>query len=483
MDDLGVKKPNRQYTDTIEYSEMVRDSLQGECVIKRSDKIKIYLPNPCEHIKDKKERDLRYRRYANSAEFDDIPAHTMETLVGSIFRMSPNYDEIPSTMRYIIEDADGDGLSLDDMLKICASEMLSHNYLGGLTEYTDLSSIGVDGEQITVAKARELGLRPSIKIYPRESILDWNFRRVNGVLQLAYLVLKECEEVKEQGKYETKKVDSYLVLGLDADGEYYQQKYIDIEEGIWSDVYYPEANGSTLNYIPFEFAIADNVPKGKIPYRLGYLASICSKTLHRFRMSADMKECMYLNGAPITYSSGWDAQSIELYKEMTGNDYISTSPGSHLPVPEGSTVGMLSWDSSTSAYADYMERNESEIRALGGKYDTTDGQGEQETATASIIKAAEKNGALTNVVNNLEEFIIKMVQYCAVFSGEEFTGQITLNKEFYKNKLTPQERANILAEWQSGLISAREALNQMEKGGVLTQEAEALILEIQNLGE
>lgn len=484
MDDRGVKKPARQYAETIDYSVMVRDSIQGEAVIKRDDKIKKYLPDPCGHIKDQKERDERYRRYANSAEYDDIPAQTLESIVGSVFKKDVNYDDIPASMKYMIDDADGDGLSMDELLKIGLSELLSQNYFGMLAEYSDLSSFGIEDEQITVAQARELGLRPSIRIYPRESIRNWNYRRVNGVLQLSFLILKEVEEVQKPGSFETEKVDCYLVLGLDADGEYYQQKYIDDgDDSKWSEIYYPEAGGKKLNFIPFEICIGENIPKGKLPSRLGYLAPICSKTLHRFRMSADMKECMYLNGAPLTWSSNWTDQGMALYKEMTGNDYISTAPGSHLPLPQDSSAGIISWDSSTSAYADYMERNEGEIRALGGKYDTTENEGSEETATAAIIKAADKSGALSNAVTNLQKSVGKIISYCAMFNGEEFSGNIGINREFYKNKLTSQERTNILAEWQSGFITQKEALLQMERGGVLISDADAILSEFQNTGE
>jgi hypothetical protein len=168
---------------------------------------------------------------------------------------------------------------------------------------------------------------------------------------------------------------------------------------------------------------------------------------------------------------------------MTGKDYISTGAGAHIPLGEGSTVGILSWNMDASAYTTYMDRNEREIRALGGKYDTTDGNGGEETATAAMIKAADKNGSLTNSVNNLENAVSKVIGYCAEFMGEKFDGGIVLNREFYTHKLTPQERTNILNEWQSGLISQNEALRQLERGGVLVEDAETMLNEIANSGE
>lgn len=476
MDSLGVKKPNQQYSDTVEFACMIRDAVGGESVIKSQGKIREYLPDPCIDMKDAKERDRRYKRYSNNAEFDEVPSQTLDSICGSVFSKPTVYNDVTPQAAHLIEDADGDGLTMDELLKVGLSELLMMRYFGMLAEYSDLSSIGA--EELTVAQARQLGAKSSIKLYPRESILDWQFSRINGTLQLSLVILKQTDCVRASGSFESTKLDSYLVLGLDDDGEYYQRKFIDDNEGTWTDYYYPRANGQTFNYIPFEFCIADNLPQGTIPAKLGYLSGICSKTLARFRTSADMKEALYLNGAPMTYSTGWDDFAIELYKKMTGKDYIVASAGAHLPLPQGSTVGIMSWDMAASAYSDYMDRNEREIRAMGGKFDTSDGV-DQETATAAIIKAADKNGGLSNAVENLESSVNRIMGYCALFmGGNDDGGKIAINKQFYVQTLTAQDRSAIIAEWNSGLISQKEALRQLEKGGVLTTDAQQLLDEM-----
>jgi hypothetical protein len=480
MDSLGVKEPNKQYQHIIEFTRMVRDAVGGESIIKSADKIQHYLPNPCADIKDAQERERRYTRYSANAEFDDVPSQTLDSICGSVFRKPTDFNNVKPQIKYLLDDADGDGLTMDELLKIGLSELLMMRYFGMLAEYSDLSTVSVD--ELTVSEAKKLGAKSSIKMYPRESIINWDFKRINGVLQLSMVILKEVDSVKKAGGFSSKEVDCYLVLGLDDDGEYYQRKYIDTGDGEWSDYYYPTADGKRWNFIPFEICVADNLPQGKLPINLGYLSGICSKILARFRASADMKEALYLNGAPMTYSTGWDENSLELYKTMTGNDYIVSSAGSHLPLPMGSSVGVMSWDMATSAYADYMDRNEREIRALGGKFDTSDGV-DQETATAAIIKAADKNGSLSNSVLNLEKSINRVLGYCATYLGGTEGGNLILNREFYVQQINAQERAIIVAEWQSGLISTAEALRQLEKGGALTTDAESLIEEMTNQGQ
>lgn len=481
MKEANVKKPNQQYSDTQEMVQAVRDSTEGEVEVKSRQKRKTYLPDPFCTMQDKNEAKARYKRYVNSAEYDEIPSQTLDSICGSVFRKPVDYSEMNQSLAIMEQDADGDGLTMNELLKIGLSELMMMRYFGMLVEYTNVSP--EEAENISVADAESMGLRPSIKLYPRESIIDWEYRQVNNRLTLSYVVLKQSETElnPDTGKYE--KANTYLVLSLDNDGFYYQEKFIDLgEKGYWTTPVYPFANGNKWTSIPFEMCIADNLPQGQIPKKLGYLSAICMKTLARYRTSADMKECLYLNGCPMTYSSGWDQASVSLYKEMTGRDYICASPGAHLPIPQGGTVGIMSWNMESSAFEAYMTRNESEIRALGGKFDTTEANADQETATKAIIRAADKNGGLSNAVGNLETSVNRCLGYAAEYVGSDDSGSIKLNREFYTATLTPQERSNIVSEWQTGLISTQEALRQLEKGGILTVTAEALLKEIETSG-
>lgn len=480
MDSMGVKNPNKQYSESVEFAVMIRDAVGGESVVKSDSNKKKYLPNPCADMQDADERDRRYKRYSDNAEFDEVPSQTLDSICGSVFKKPADYNDVNPIVNHLILDADGDGITMDEFLKVGLSELLMMRYFGMLAEYSDLSTLGE--QELTVAQSRSIGVRSSIKIYPRESIINWCFSRINGKYQLSMVVLKQTETMRKSGSFKSEPVDSYLVLGLDDDGEYYQRKYIDVDDGEWTDYFYPTANGQKWNYIPFEFCVADNLPQGQLPFKLGYLSGICSKTMARYRTSADMKDALYLNGAPMTYSTGWDDYAIELYKKMTGKDYIVASAGAHLPLPQNSSVGIMSWDMAASAYADYMDRNEREIRAMGGKFDTTDGV-DQETATAAIIKAADKNGGLSNAVTNLEKSVNRMLEYCALYMGGTDGGSITLNKQFYVQTLTAQERAVIVSEWNSGLISTMEALRQLERGGVLTTDAKSLLEEMSITGQ
>jgi len=342
--------------------------------------------------------------------------------------------------------------------------------------------LGVGDEQLTVAQVQALGLRSSIKLYTRESVINWDFKRVNGIKQLSWIVLREIESEKEEGSFVTKDVKSYLLLALDENGNYYQRRYVEAETGGWSEPFYPETPSGMFDFIPFEFAIQGDFPKGVIPDALGYLYPIASKSIARYNVSAQMKEALWFSGAPVSWSSGWTPMAFKTYKDMTGKDYISAGAGAHIPLPEGAAYGVMDWQAESSAFFTYLDRNAKEIEAVGGVFDI-DNQQEEGTATAKVINSAEKMSVLSSLQSGLEKSYQRVISYCAMFEGVSDEVEINLNREFMSVKLTPQERDAIRNDYMQGVIGRLEALRQLENGGVLTDTAEMLLNEATLNGE
>lgn len=478
----GIDNLHPDYALTIDAVKMIRDAIEGEVVIKSPLNRTKYLPNTVSESIPEKEREFIYNLYARRAEYDNIPANTLESLIGAISRQNNTYEGISDLL---IDDVDGNGLTLDELIKITCSELLAVRYCGFLAEHTDLAALGFDNNKVTRETAKRLNLRESIKQYNRESIINWDFKRINGALQLSYVVLKEQERVALPNSLETELTDSYLLLALDENGEYYQQRYTENTIGtgeVWSDKIYPTTTTGRFKFIPFEFCKLGDYQKGVIPKDCGYIYRIATKAIYRYQISADMKQALWYQGAPITYSTGWDSSSFETYKEMTGLDHIDTSPAAHVPLPEGATMGQLDWKAESSAYFTYLDKNAREIEALGGVFDTEIQAGE-ETATGRAIDAAEKMGVLSNLLMNVEKTLVRMIKYVDSFKGRETDPMIRINREFTAAKLSAQERAAIVNEWQTGLISDKEALRQLERGGVLVATVDDLLLEMQNTGQ
>lgn len=486
MSSESVEIPHKDYRSSIGNVHKMRDSIAGTPALKSQQNCRKYLPYPNPDAEGTDSGDEEYARYLARAEYDNAVSATLEALCGAVFRKGSDFERLDESLKYLIEDADGDGLSLEECIKISVYECLTMRYIGLMAEFSDLSNLDVDN--ITVSDANNLNLRGSIKQYNRESIINWQFRRINGKKQLTMVVLKEIEEVRKTDIFVNDVIVSYLVLQLDSEGYYFQKKYVapstSTQAGGWSEEYYPtDAEGNYFDYIPFVFAIADERVKGDIPTQLGYVYPIAEKAISRYQVSADMKEALWHSGAPTTYSTGWTESGFSLFKQMTGKNYIVTGPGAHVPIPNESTMGMLNWQADKSAFFTYFKKNAEEIRALGGVFDTESTGVDRETATAAAIRVAEKSGALTSLVMNVEQAYTKVIGFISQYEGAGEGSTITINKEFASVKIDPAIRSAILAEYSAGLISHREALRQLHRGGVLTEDAEKILLEAQKQAE
>ena len=473
-----------EYDRTIDEVKTVRDTIEGSNAIKNGERSKIYLPNPTDIDiltgQDFVEASNRYTAYKNRAEFDAFPGRTESGYVGALKSTPPDFAVIPAEIDYLLTDSDGDGLTLSESIEITQANLLEVKFHGLLVDFNGLTQVDIndDTPQLTNAQARALDLKATIKHYPRESIVDWDYGVVNNQNQLTFIKLMEKTSEIDRESLQRVEVENQLVLALDENGQYYQQQITKTAEGKdqISDRLYPENNTGRLNLIPLEIVIEQKVKSSSIPKALGILYPICLKAIARYQVNADLKESIHRSAQPTMWSSGWTNTNFAAYKEMTGNDHIATGASSHIPLPKDSQIGYLQWDADSNAMFKYMEANQKEAKALGARFDTSDPK--DEAVGVAKIRSAEELSALMNIQSSIEESYTRVLGWCFNFmstSTSEPEIKIVLNKEFNKVKLTAGEQKAILDNFTMGLIDRVEALNQLEKGGILTEDAENIL--------
>jgi len=479
---MNIRHPD--YVDTIDEVKTVRDAIEGSNAIKNGDRSKIYLPNPTDTDillgQDLVESRNRYNRYKNRAEYDAFPGRTESGYVGALKSTPPDFAEIPPEIDYLLTDSDGDNLTLSESIEITQANLLEVKFHGLLVDFNGLTQIDIndDSPQLTNAQAKELDLKATIKHYPRESIVDWDYGVVNNQNQLTFVKLMEKVSEINRETLQRVEVENQLVLALDENGEYYQQQITKTAEGKdqISERLYPENNSGRLNLIPFEIVIDQKQKSSSIPKQLGILYPICLKAIARYQVNADLKEAIHRSAQPTMWSSGWDERSFKIYTDLTGHEHIATGSGAHIPIPKGSEIGYLEWNADSNAMFKYLEGNQKEAKALGARFDTSDPK--DEAVGVAKIRSAEELSALMNIQSSIRESYIRVLGWCFSFmstSTAEPNIEINLNKEFNKVKLTAQEQAAILNNFTMGLIDRQEALEQLEKGGVLTTDADDLL--------
>lgn len=470
------------YAHAIEPLQTVRDCVEGGPTIKR--KSTVYLKPPSMVNPDSAEQVARYQKYIENAEFDNFADLTRRGWLGKM-RPTQTTVELPDVVAYLEQNADGDGTSLRSSISNAVSEVFQTKFTVLVAEYQGLS--GVDTKSLSIADARALAPRATIKLYTRESLVNWAFRRVDGVMQLAYMALREeSTTFNPDSMSHDLETEVYLILALDENGNYYQQKRVD---GILSERDYVNVGGRPLKWLPVEILVDDEKPIGMLPKAPGMLYPICEKSLAMYRNSAEWAESRRTLVATLM-TMGWKEGDVEIFKEVNGGrTQIQLGGLAANNLPEGVTYDILNSSQSMDAFTDYEDRALDRLQQLGGAVKTK--ADSQRTATEAELDAAELNASLETIASNTEQAYARLIAYCALFEGattadnvESYLENIVINlpREFASPKLTVEEVRALLDMVDRGVRTPAQVVRQLNAGGWDYQEAEQTLAELEEAG-
>lgn len=475
-------KTHPEYNLTAVAVQSVRDAVAGSVFVK--DKSTDYLPNPSEIDTTSPDAVARYNRYLQGAEWDAYPEQTLRSMLGKL-RVDDAVVELPDSVAYLNEDTDGDGMSLKAMMQQSASELLQVKWQCLVADYQGLTDVAI--EDISVAELSAIEARAVIKAYSRENVIYWHFSRINGKLQMSYLMLREVGTTFDQYTMVDTAVKSYLVLALDEDGNYYQQKITDggnasLVEG---ERNYVTVGNAPLKWLPVQFAMDEQGVTGKLPKELGFLAPICDLTYARYQMSAEYKEAMR-SMPPTRDVLGLAGTKMDQFKEANGRSYYATGANAVNFLPEGVSVELNSGNMEVEFYERYFTANEDKIRSLGGVI-VSDASSDK-TATEVSTNAAEQNARLTSIADGIEAAYKRIISYCMMFEGaasqdniESSMDLITLelNRDFAAAKLTTEEVKAIQDLYLTGLMTKKMATEKLLAGGWLMGDIEQILADLE----
>lgn len=466
-----------QYTAMLPLIERMRAGVKGEPFVKA--KKRDYLPYPSVIDDGSPESVEAYNKYLSSAEFDEFPRQTLQSMTGRM-KISETNVELPDAIAYLENDSDGDGLSMCGAITEAIDDILQVKWRVLVADYQGLS--GVDLTSLSKADLAALNPRATIKAYNRENVVNWWFNRVNGKLQLAFIMLQEVGSTFDLDNYKRDTVTSYLILALDEQGNYFQQKLVKSADGIQTGARSPvTVGGAPLKWLPVQIVSDGELPSGSMPVELGYLSPIVDKAYHSYTVSADHKEALR-NLCPTINTSGWTEQKHALFTKVNGRRFIATGSGVVNNLPEGVTADVIGGDTGFEGYQWYFDNLAGKVRAMGGSFKTD--QVSNKSATEAAIDASEQNAFLDCMATSVEAAFSRMCLYCGMFEGlwaqdaiEDNLDQITISmpRDFAQQKMSEQEALAIIQIYMAGLYTKDEAIEMMEQGGWTVSKAEDLI--------
>lgn len=428
--------------------DLVKDCLSGQKAVKDAREKYLPKPNPADLSEENKKR---YAQYVERAVFYNVTQRTHAGLVGQVFQQDP-IAKLPALMEPLLLDTDGAGVALDQQSKKALGEVLGYGRCGLFVDYPNV------GEAASRQDLLEGKVRPTIILYDPWDIINWRTKTVGAKKLLSLVVIAESYVVEDDG-FEAKADKQWRVLRLEEKTGAYRVEIWREENGTHQEYehYYPtDANGNNLKEIPFTFVGSiNNDPNVDLPP----LYDLATLNIAHYRNSADYEEACYIVGQPTPYLAGLTKDWVE--DVLKGQVHLGSRAA--IPLPQGGTAGLLQANPNTMP-KEAMEAKERQMVALGAKL--VEQAAVQRTATEAKQEEASEVSILATCAKNVAAAYRKALEWCGVFLGTDQEPEFDLNTDFEIGRMSAQDRAQLISEWQAGAIAFEEMRFNLRRANV-----------------
>jgi len=446
---------------------MIRDCLEGSFAIKAKRTVYLVMPNS----DDLSAANVAsYNARLARAVFYNVTGRTHSGLIGQVFAKAPSAD-VPPTMAPFLEDVDGAGVTLDQQAKRALGYVLAHGRAGLLVDYPTLTDGAGQPQPTTRKDLLDGNVRPTFTLYEPWNIVNWRHRVVGSKTLLSLVVILE-QYLKADDGFEPEYADQYRVLRLGETGEYEVAIYQKLEDS-WTVVSLTivrDAKGQPLKEIPFTFIGSENnEPEPDLPP----LLDMAILNVAHFGDSADYQDSLYTVGQPTYVFSGLTEQWVK--NVLGGSVRVGSSSG--VMLPPGASAQILQANPNTMA-KEGMEHKERQMKALGAKL--VEEKAVQRTATEAGMEEASETSILTSSANNVSAAYTFGLRVALAFIGEQPDDALdyALNTDLQVSRLTSQDRAQLIAEWQGGGMDWEEYRWNMRRAGLVFKDDDVVKEEV-----
>jgi hypothetical protein len=430
----NVDTTHEEYDEYSEFWERIEDVLEGQDAI--HEKGEKYLPR----LKD--QSDIDYKAYKERAFFYNATARTLEGLKGLLFRKPPKI-EYPDNMSDIIADITLTGQSLEQFAKDISEDAIAINTYGILIDIPYIDTTGMLSAEVSA-----LNIRPYIREYDAESIINWKMGLVNNKYMLTMAVLTEDFEIVEN-EFKSSCETRYRVLDLF--NGIYRQRVFRIndknEDELLSEIF-PIINGRYFDYIPFIFDNDIECPP---------LLDLANTNIAHYRINADYEHGCHFTGLPTAVVSG--------YQKMDNSEklYIGSQSAWVFSDPQASAKFLEFTGQGLGALERNLDRKEQHMAILGARLLAQDKKA-AEAAETAIIRRAGENSILENISITLSQNINKALVILSEWAGFNTPATIEINRDFLGSQMTAQDITALVSSWQSRAISKNTLYYNFKQG-------------------
>ena len=453
--------------------ELIGDCLAGQDAVKK--KTIKYLPKPNAEDESDANR-LRYLAYVARAVFYNVTANTVSGLVGQVFNSDP-VSEYPPELEPMWYDADGKGVTLIQLAKKVMTSTLSLGRCGLLVDFpTGPKDEEGNARPYSRQEVMDGIARPTIQYYGATNIINWRYEMRGAVSVLSLVVLTEDYIIKDDG-FEIERGQECRVLRL-RNGIYEVEiwrRTDEKQEGPYkliNTLTPTDGSGKPFGYIPFYFIGAQNNDAQVDKPPMYDMA--CSNIAH-YRNSADYEDSVFMVGQPTPYFSGLTQDWVD--KVLKGTVQLGSRGA--VPLPPNGTMGLVQATENTMV-KEAMDQKQQQMVAIGAQLVET--KQVQRTLGEAKMENTVVVSTLTSCARNVSQGIENALIAAAAFANATVDADsiiFQLSTDFAIQKMSPDERRQLLAEWQGGILSFTEARAQLRQSGVATLDDEEARKEIE----
>ncbi len=410
-----IKNTHVLYTKNESKWRRIEKCLEGEDAVKAD--AEVYLPFPLhndalQHDKNafKKEYDV----YLKGAHFTNYTLHAAEDLVSAVFRSDMIITDLPDKLDYF---------DVETLARDIVKEVSSYGRVGVFVDYPTVEDTTQEQDTVNFAYA---------EVYNTLDIINWSVIRRGGIKTLTRVVLRElCYNTENE---ETIRYRELLLL----DGVYTVRVYADGDNGVFEE-FIPQANGSTLDHIPFYFICSlSNTSYPDEPPIIG----IANSNIKHYQVWAELSHVQTYMGHPMLAITGAPTGFV---KKINDNDVMLTVGANQALVLEGeqAAANVLQAPDAGGIHFKTLAQLEQSMIDQGAKLKSGDQKKSAEAENTLKIRHSSETSVLAAIAKNVEAGLLLVMQDIGLYMSIEVPSSfgITLNKDY----LDPTPDADLIS--------------------------------------
>lgn len=410
-----------------------------------------------------------YDAYRGRAPFFNATWRTISGLQGMMFRQPPVVT-VPDNIKPFTQDITLSGVPLQIFALEVVEEVLTVGRVGILVDFPQ-----VDTENMTQADAISQNLRPMMKSYIAESIINWKTGLVNNKNILTMVVLKEAQQ-EWTDEFTAKSKTVYRVLDLVqvidsstqlSKGIYRVRVFIqdtvagEIQDILLSEVY-PVIQGQPVDYIPFYFVSTDDLD---CDIDIPPLMDLVDMNISHYQSTADYEHGCHFTGLPTPVITGYKPENTKAsfgIGSMTA--WVFDNPQAKAFYLEFTGQGLTALKENISA-------KEQKMAVLGARMLEQQPGGVESADTASIHRSGEQS-TLASIAQATSLGINQAMQTFCSFGGISDTSQVSfdLNRDFFPPLIDALTLTALVAGWQNGAYSYESLFAILKQNEIVALE-------------